>query len=81
MYNVRVPLGSLYQDSRPGMMQSAWFWGHFESEPVGLAGGSGVRYERRVKDDPEVGQLERLELPVISQFMVKTAGDAGCCGR
>lgn len=32
-------------------------------------------------NDAEVEQLEGLELPVISQLMVKSAGDSGCWGR
>lgn len=75
--------GGLDRDGRLEMMWGAWSWVYFESEPVGFAGGLGVRCERtrRVKDDPAGEQLEGLELPVISQFVVKTAGDAGWWGR
>lgn len=33
--------------------------------------------ERKVRDDPEIEHLEGLQLPVISQLMVETAGCAG----
>lgn len=77
--------GSLVQDGRVEMMGSAQFEGCFGLQPVGLAGvGLDTRYQRkrRVKDAPE-DELQGLELPLISQLIVKTAGEmlVGGAGR